>query len=499
MQSIINKFYGHTTPSLTLSSFQPHSVSNLKIYPSNSLCLSNTFKPRTHNSIPIQRDIPILKTDTLPYHHKVIPIPPTKDNNDKLKLMYLENKLSFIENQLIENKTENANKQRTLQEQIIQTQMESQMISDKFKKLQEEYFKMRSSYHQREKLPYYQPIPIKPNKENYYEEYKGDGARRKMVQKQLKKARWKLREHYDYYDDINEDYDNPYEKKIMMKGRKGLKRPKKIKISEEDNNEEVEINEGIPHQVISQLQKRNNVINDILNEIKNDFQNIKKDVNLRLNEMEQQHLNNKENFVNLLMQRKTINKEDNYLNTSNNEEIEEEEDKESYNEQISERTIELPRIDEYSVNRYNKIEDNNNKQLENEEKYELPIVNNTNKVNVSNDKSGNNSKRTSFYTKTNNSQQVNKESTLDRNFYQTKGKKVKLMEKKEDISDENKSKGKKSKSKSKKRKAKKKKEKKQKKEENENKDEDRGNEIKKKKKRKKKKFKKLNINNQDEE
>lgn len=496
MQSIINKFYGHTTPSITLPSFQPHSVSNLKIYPSNSLYLSNTFKTRTHNSIPIQRDIPILKTDTLPYHHKVIPIPPTKDNNDKLKLMYLENKLSFIENKLIESKTENANKQRTLQEQIIQTQMESQMISDKFKKLQEEYFKMRSSYHQQEKLPYYQPIPIKPNKENNYEEYKGDGDRRKMVQKQLKKARWKLREHYDYYDDINEDYDNPYEKKIMLKGRKGLKRPKKIKISEEDNNDEIEINEGIPHQVISQLQKRNNVINDILNEIKNDFHNIKKDVNLRLNEMEQQHLNNKENFVNLLMQGKIINNEDNYLNTTNNEEIEEEEDKESYNEQISERTIELPRIDEYSLNRYNKVEDNDNKQLDNEQKYELPIVNNTNKVNVSNDKSSNNSKGTSFYAKINNSQQVNKEGTLDRNFYQTKGKKIKLMEKKEDISDENKGKGKKSKSKSKKRKAKKKKEKKQKKEENENEDEERRNEIKKKKKRKKKK---LDINNKEEE
>ena len=297
MQSIVNKFYGFT-PSTTASSFQPQSIPNLKVYPSTSIFTNNIPKTRTPYTLPFPRDIPVSKAVAIPYLQKASPQLPLKDNNDKLKLTNLEKKLTTIENLLIENKNENDEAQKSLQKKLSQAQKESQILSDNYKRLQHDYFQMRNLYnhHQHQpqyyNVPYYQPVPIEIHKGNYYEGYKGNINRRNVVQKQLREARWKLRDHYeDETEEMEDDDDN----KLMLKGRTGLKRKKKplnTSDNDDDDGEEIETCEGIPHHVASDLQERNHRINEQLNGIKNDFRNIRNKINTRLNEIEQQHINN---------------------------------------------------------------------------------------------------------------------------------------------------------------------------------------------------------------
>ena len=446
MQSIINKFYGFT-PSTTASSFQPQSISNLKVYPSNSVFTNNIPKTRTPYSLPFPREIPVSKAVAVPYLQKVSAKPPTKDNNDKLKLTNLEKKLTTIENLLIENKNENDEAQKSLQEKLTQAQKESQILSDNYKRLQHDYFQMRNLYnhHQYYNVPYYQPVPVEIHKGNYYEGYKGNINRRNIVQKQLQEARWKLRDHYGYYEDETEEIeDDEDDNKIMLKGRKGLKRKKPLDTSEDDDNgEEIETCEGIPHHVASDLQKRNHRINEQLNGIKNDFRNIRDDINSRLNEIEQQHINNQKNLVNIIEQggndklKKSFKRY--YLDKSGDEEENEEDDddkEESEEDEPPDEIARLPQlIDQHIANRYKEIDnqkrraDAERRQMEKEQKYQLPVIENRNMMNVSQDQSLNNSRMRSFYRKeTNTSHKVRNKSAFDRDFYQTKEKKVKAME-----------------------------------------------------------------------
>ena len=69
------------------------------------------------------------------------------------------------------------------------------------------------------------------------------------------------------------------------------------------------------------------------------------------------------------------------------------------------------------------------KQMEKEHKYQLPIIENRNMMNVSQDHGMNNTRMRSLYGKeTNTSCKIRNKSAFDRDFYQTKEKRVKVKE-----------------------------------------------------------------------
>ena len=464
MQSIINKFYGFT-PSTTASSFQPHSISSLKVYPSNSVFTSNIPKTRTPYSLPLSREIPVSKAVAVPYLQKVSPKPPTKDNTDKLKLTNLEKKLTTIENLLIENKNENDEAQKSLQEKLTQAQKESQILSDNYKRLQQDYLQMRNLYNHQQyyNVPYYQPVPIEIHKGNYYEGYKGNVNRRNIVQKQLQEARWKLRDHYGYYEEETEelededDNERQDDNKIMLKGRKGMKRRKRRKpldtSGDEDNdddNEEIETCEGIPHHVASDLQKRNHRINEQLNGIKNDFRNIREDINSRLSDIEQQHINNQQDLVKIIEQggneklKKSFKRY--YLDKTEEEDENGEGDniEESEEDEPPDEIARLPQlIDQHIANKYKEMElqkrraEAERRQMEKENTFQLPVIENQNMMNASQAQSMNHSRMRSFYRKeTNTSHIIRNKSAFDKEFHHIKEKKMKLMNNNNDEHDD---------------------------------------------------------------
>ena len=183
----------------------------------------------------------------------------------------------------------------------------------------------------------------------------------------------------------------------MLKGRTGLKRKKKplnTSDDDDDNGEEIETCEGIPHHVASDLQEKNHRINEQLNGIKNDFRNIRDDINTRLNEIEQQHINNQQNLVKIIEQggndklKKSFKRY--YLDKSGDDEVDDDNEEESEEDEPPEEIAKLPQlIDQHIAKRYKEMENQKRRaeaerrQMEKEHKYQLPIIENINRMNVS--------------------------------------------------------------------------------------------------------------------
>ena len=174
-------------------------------------------------------------------------------------------------------------------------------------------------------------------------------------------------------------------------------------------------------------------------ELKIIFKNIRDDINTRLNEIEQQHMNNQQNLVKIIEQggndklKKSFKRY--YLDKSGDDEVDDD-DEESEEDEPPEEIAKLPQlIDQHIAKRYKEMDNTKRRaeaerrQMEKEHKYQLPIIENRNMMNVSQDHGMNNTKMRSFYRKeTNTSCKIRNKSAFDRDFYQTKEKRVKVKE-----------------------------------------------------------------------